>query len=287
MRSIRFGALAIAMLLAFAQPVAAIGPGSSGDHAPLYYLSVGDSLSAGVQPIGDPANMYRTNEGYADQLYATAKTWYPNLNLVKLGCPGETTGTMIEGGICDYDHGSQLDEAVAFLHAHRQFVAFVTIDIGVNDFPCQTDLSCVPAGVASIQANLPTILAALREAAGPEVPIVGATSYDPFLGAWLTGPEGRAFAELTVFAAIVPLNQMLTGIYGAAGMPVADVEGAFSTTDFTTMVPLAPFGDVPLNVVRICQWTWICVPPPLGPNNHANAAGYQAMAQAFATVLMP
>jgi lysophospholipase L1-like esterase len=287
MRSIRLGALAVALLLAFAQPVAAVGPGSSADHAPLYYLSVGDSLAAGQQPIGDPTNMHRTDEGYADQLYAIAKAWYPNLVLVKLGCPGETTGTLINGGICAYDHGSQLDEAVAFLHAHRQFVAFVTIDIGSNDFPCQTGLSCLPPGVASIQANLPTILGALREAAGPGTQIVGATIYDPFLGAWLTGPDGRSFAELTVFGAIVPINQMLTGIYGAAGMPVADVEGAFSTTDFTTMVPLAPFGDVPLNVVRICQWTWICAPAPLGPDNHANAAGYLAIAQAYATVLAP
>ncbi|HEX7950268.1 MAG TPA: hypothetical protein VF494_07950 [Candidatus Limnocylindrales bacterium] len=89
-----------------------------------------------------------------------------------------------------------------------------------------------------------------------------------------------------MFDAIVPVNQMLTGIYAAAGMPVADVEGAFSTTDFTTTVPLPPFGDVPQNVARICQWTWICAPPPLGPNNHANAGGYQAMAQAFAAVLV-
>ena len=103
----------VALLLAFAQPVAAVGPGSSGDHAPVYYLSLGDSLAAGVQPIGDPTDLYRTDEGYADQLYAIATSWYPNLELVKLGCPGETTGTMIDGGICAYDHGSQLDQAVA------------------------------------------------------------------------------------------------------------------------------------------------------------------------------
>jgi lysophospholipase L1-like esterase len=287
MRTLRLGALAIALSLAIAQPVAAVGPGSSGDHAPVYYLSLGDSLAAGQQPIGDPADMYRTNEGYADQLYAIAKSWYPNLQLVKLGCPGETTGTMIDGGICAYDHGSQLDQAVAFLHAHQQFVAFVTIDLGVNDFPCQTGVECLPPGVVTIQANLPSILAALREAAGPSTPIVGATIYDPFLGAWLTGPEGQAFAQLSVFQAIVPLNQLLTGIYGAAGMPVADVEGAFSTTDFTTMVPFPPLGAVPLNVVRICQWTWICAPAPLGPDNHATTAGYGAIAQAFALVLMP
>ncbi len=287
MRFNRLGVLAIALSLAIAQPAAAIGPGSSGDHAPLYYLSLGDSLAAGVQPSGDPADAYRTNEGYADQLYAIARAWYPNLRHVKLGCPGETTQTMIDGGICAYDHGSQLDEAAAFLHAHRQFVAFVTIDIGFNDFPCQNNLECLPPGVATIRQNLPTILGALREAAGPGTPIVGATIYDPFLAYWLTGPAGQALAQLSVSAAIVPINGLLSGIYDAAGMSVADVEGAFSTTDFATTVLLPPFGLVPLNVARICQWTWVCAPAPLGPDNHANAAGYHAIAEAFAAVLQP
>jgi lysophospholipase L1-like esterase len=212
MRLLRLGALALVSTLAFAQPAAAIGPGSSGDHAPLYYLSLGDSLAAGVQPTGDPANLYRTDEGYADQLYAMAREWYPNLRLVKLGCPGETTATMIDGGICAYPHGSQLDEAVAFLHAHAKFVAFVSIDIGSNDFPCQTGLECLPPGAATIALNLPTILAKLHAAAEPGTPIAGATIYDPFLTYWLTGPEGQARAQLSVAAAIVPLNQLLTGI---------------------------------------------------------------------------
>ena len=37
----------------------------------------------------------------------------------------------------------------------------------------------------------------------------------------------------------------------------------------------------PLNVARICQWTWMCAPAPVGPNIHANDAGYAVMAQAF------
>ncbi len=40
-------------------------------------------------------------------------------------------------------------------------------------------------------------------------------------------------------------------------------------------------GDQPVNVVKICMWTWVCTPPPLGPDNHANAAGYGAIAGAF------
>jgi lysophospholipase L1-like esterase len=281
----RFYSVLGALLLSVAVVApATAAPGNSGAHAKKYYVSVGDSLAAGVQPIGDPARQYRTNEGYAEQLLAIARVESPKLTLVKLGCPGETTVTMVEGGICSYDHGSQLDEAVAFIEAHRQFVAFITIDIGANDFAC-ADLSCVPGGVASIQANLPTILAALRGAAGPDIPVVGMTIYNPFLGAWLTGPEGQAFAQFSTFQGIVPINQLLRGIFLAGGASVADVESAFSTTDFTTIVPLPGAGDVPLNVARICMWTWICAPPPLGPDNHANAAGYGVMARAFADPL--
>jgi lysophospholipase L1-like esterase len=272
------------LVFAVAGPALA-GSDSSDGHPRQYYLSLGDSLAAGVQPIGDPDREFRTNEGYADQLYAIARKEVPKLSLVKLGCPGETTASMWNGGICDYPRGSQLQEAVAFLEAHRAFVAFVTIDIGANDFPCTTDLSCVPGGVASVQSNLPVIMAALRAAAGPDVPIVGMELYNPFLAYWFAGPDGQEFARATTFGAVVPLNDMLEGIFAAAGAPTADVEGAFSTTDFETLVPLPGAGDVPLNVASICVWTWVCAPAPYGPDNHANSAGYGVIANAFAAEL--
>jgi lysophospholipase L1-like esterase len=263
--------------------VATAGSGSDAERARLYYLSIGDSLAAGVQPIGDPSDGFRTDQGYAEQLLATARAGSPKLTLAKLGCPGETTATMRTGGVCSYAHGSQLNEAVAFLRSHRQHVAFVTIDLGANDFPCQ-EPACIPAGVASIQANLPDILAELRAAAGPGVPIVGMTIYNPFLANWLTGPDGAALAQLSA-SVMGQLNALLRGIYGAAGSSVADVAGAFSSNDFGTMVEVAGLGTVPLNVARICQWTWVCAPAPLGPDNHANAAGYGVIAGAFASAL--
>lgn len=263
---------------------AAASSDASDDHAKLYYVSVGDSLAAGVQPIGDPDNLYRTAEGYAEQLLEIGRARLAKLSLVKLGCPGETTASMIDGGICSYPHGSQLDEAVSFLHAHRNHVAFVTIDIGANDFPCN-EARCVPDGVASIQANLPGILDDLRNAAGPGVPIVGMTLYNPFLAAWLTGAEGQAYAEYTEAVFMGPIDAMLRGIFQAAGSDVADVEGAFSSTNFTTLVDLPGAGPVPLNVARICTWTWVCAPAPLGPDNHANHDGYAVIARAFADTL--
>ena len=164
---------------------------------------------------------------------------------------------MINGGICSYPHGSQLDEAVAYLESHRQFVAFITIDIGANDFPCQA-AECVPAGVNAIQTNLPMILAALREAAGPNIPIIGMTIYNPFLANWLLGPEGQAVAQFSATHLMGPVNAVLTGIFQAGGADVADIEAAFSSNDFATQVELPGFGTVPLNVARICMWTWVC-----------------------------
>ena len=42
---------------------------------------------------------------------------------------------------------------------------------------------------------------------------------------------------------------------------------------------------VPLNVATICQYTYMCDPAPVGPNIHANPAGYEAIALSFASVL--
>jgi lysophospholipase L1-like esterase len=255
-----------------------------GKVAPIYYLSLGDSLATGVQPIGAADWQFRTDEGYADQLGRIAGRRMPNLQTVKLGYPGESTKTMIEGGLTTYPHGSQLDEAVAFLRSHRQEVAFVTIDIGFNDMPGY-DLESIPAGLASISRNLPDILGTLQEAAGPVTPIVGMTIYDAFLPLWLEGALGREMARMSVWDAIVPINAHFLELYRAAGLRVADVEGAFATTDFETPAELAGVGSVPVNVARACEWTWGGEPPPLGPDLHARIGGYRAIAEAFDRVL--
>ena len=257
-----------------------------GRAQPIYYLSLGDSLSTGVQPIGPEAFQFRTDDGYADQLCAMASSKLPGLRAVKLGYPGESTATMLDGSLCSYPHGNQLAEGVAFLRAHRGEVAFVTIDIGSNDFTTY-DADGMAAGLESIGRNLPRILASLRAAAGPETPIAGMTIYDPLLARWNAGPEGQALARISVSHGVVPINAGLTAIYRASGIEVADVETAFSTTDFDTLVWLQGVGAVPLNVARVHEWTWAAAPPPLGPDPHANAKGYRVIAEAFARVLLP
>jgi lysophospholipase L1-like esterase len=265
--------------------------GSSGTPVH-YYLSLGDSLAAGEQPTLPPGQNFG-NEGYADQLYALEQDRIANLRLVKMGCGGESTASMITAvptimveGIgavpyegrgdhffCNFPHGSQLADAVSFLHAHRGFVSFVTIDIGPNDL---FQLGPVD-GRAQIQQNLPVILSALREAAGPAVPIIGMNFYDAFLVVWFSDPAALG----PEVASSVEFNNMLEQIYEAAGDPVADVESAFSTTVTTPVV------GIPLDVLRICQWTWMCAAAPLGPNIHANSAGYGVIAQAFEKIINP
>lgn len=242
-----------------------------------YYLALGDSLAIGLQPSlhGDVP----TNQGYADDLYKVFRTRIPGLGLSKLGCSGETTTTMLEGGICSYPAGSQLAEAVAFIETHH--ISFITLDIGADDIDhCISisgiDAGCIQNASTTVATNLPKILAALRAAGGP-IPIIAMNYYDPFVAAWALIPSGQALAELTV-QATNGFNELLTGVYGAFSIPVADVARMFQINNFTVI----PFINLPVNVFVSLTWTWIASPAPLGPDVHPNAIGYLAIAEAFA-----
>jgi lysophospholipase L1-like esterase len=238
--------------------------------APEYYLALGDSLAFGFQPNGD------FTHGYVQQLSATL----PRLVLVNLGCPGETSTSFVLGGRCPYPGGaSQLATAVAFLRAHPGRVKLVTIDIGGNDVNhCVTsagiDRACFNQGLLDIAINVSVAVARLRRAA-PYATSVGMTYYDTVLAAWLAGAAGQALARQSLVF-VHQLNSLLSLIFRAARFRVADVAAAFSTDDFT----LTPNG-LPLNVARICQWTWMCVRRDI----HANTTGYGVIAQTFAAVL--
>jgi lysophospholipase L1-like esterase len=250
----------------------------------VFYLSVGDSLAQGFQPIGGPhtnsaAVGYR--QGYADQLFKLARDGgQDQLRLVKLGCGGESTATMIENSRCAYDTGSQLGDAVEFLDAHPGKVAFITINLGANDIfeDCGGNPGCF---IPQIATNLPFILHTLRDHAGPGVPIVGMNYFAPDVVQWFADPAASQAAA----ASAVLFNNFLESLYAGAGVPVADVESAFAVTDFTTVADLKGVGPVPLSVFNACTLTWLCTPPPLGPDVHANNDGYGVIAQAFAAAL--
>jgi lysophospholipase L1-like esterase len=260
-------------------------PAPAKPSAASYYLALGDSLSRGVQPDAAGTSV-RTAEGYPDLVYAQLRRGHPGLKLVQLGCPGETTETMMHGGICHYPGGSQLAAAVTFLRAHRGHVLLITIDIGANDpQDCgdQPDLSGLVACIGKVPgaaANLTAILARLRAAAGPGVRIVGMSYYVPELAQWRNGLLGQAVAWASERLAVA-YNDLLDRAYAQAGAGVANVLGAFDTTDFGNPVLVPGIGSLPRNVARICQWTWECAPRPRGPNQHANLAGYRVIANAF------
>jgi lysophospholipase L1-like esterase len=247
------------------------------DNTPVYYLSLGTSLAAGVQ--ADPADGQSvvTDVSYTTELADIVDDDISKLRHENLGCPGETSTSLIAGGICDYAHGSQLDEAAKFLEQHGEFVGLITIDVGANDvLACvdgtEIDMECMAATVNQLAVNLDYILTTLQSEAEPDVAIVGMNYYNPFLIYWFVDHD-LAYQTAALLAWI---NGTLEYVYAAHGVPVADVAGAFQSDNFT----LLPNG-IPVNVALLCQWTWM----DEWYNIHANDDGYAVMAQSFAGVL--
>jgi lysophospholipase L1-like esterase len=282
MRLVRIACAVAVMATAVA---ACSGPATSSSQPASYYLALGDSLSQGVQPDATGVSV-ETGQGYPDQVYAALHPRYPALRLVKLGCPGETTTTMINGGICRYPGGSQLAAALDFLRAHHGHVLLVTLDIGANDtedcggLASLAAATCLRADIPGTVSHLSTILARLRAAGGPDTRIVGMSYYLPALAEWRNGTPGQAIAWFTERLA-VGYNDLLARVYTTSGARVADVFGAFDTGNFSTRVTMPGLGTLPRNVALICQWTWQCAAPPRGPNQHANQVGYGVIAGAF------
>lgn len=269
--------------------------------APHYYLSLGDSLSQGMQP--DLNGVTRdTNQGYANDLLAIERRHVHNLKLVQLGCGGDTTTSMLTGHgneqaaralHCIRTGGSQEAAAVRFLrqHHHKGEVPLVTVDIGANDVdgcgsvPPSDVAACVTSGLGTINNNLPKIYAGLKKAAPKGTTFAAMTLYDPFLAGYFApaGSTNNTLEPESIALAKV-LNGDLTTNDSHAGFLTADVAGAFDTYDSTSLVSWED-QQIPVNVARLCAWTWACQTPPSGPNIHANKNGYQVIANAFAKVI--
>jgi len=263
-----------------------------------YYLSLGNSLSVGVQPNGAGVTL-PTDDGYADQLFDSIRPAFEaagvnrELRLIKLGCPGETLDDMMNGGSCLYIAGSQLDAAIDFLDDNGGQVHLVTIDIGGNDFrdadciEATVDIDCANTVSAQIATDLATVLTALSAAADPNTTIVGMNYYNPYLSSWLEDAAGQAFAMESAQAVGI-VTDVLGTTYDTAGIPWADVYTAFESDDFVTIVPTslpAPNDQLPISVANICSFTYQCDPDPVGPDIHANTAGYSLIAETIEAVL--
>jgi lysophospholipase L1-like esterase len=260
-----------------------------------YYVSLGTSLSVGVQPNGSGV-LLPTDDGYADQLYRSIRPAFEavgnrELQHIKLGCPGEDIDKMVNGGSCIYVAGSQLDAAVDFLTDEGANVFLVTLDMGANDFrnagcvdETAVDQTCANLVSAQISLDLAPVLTALTDAADPNTTIAGMNYYNPYLTTWLVDLAGQTVAMESALAVSV-LNDFLSTTYLAAGIPMADVALAFASDDFTLVESsLSPPDMIPLNVDNICVLTYMC-DDTRGPDIHANDAGYGVIADAFTNIL--
>jgi len=262
------------------------GIGSTGTVAdaaaaptPSYYIALGASLVTGDGSTG--------GADYVNDLATYAQQGIPGLQVVNLGCGGETTSTMINGGHCTskYSTGSQLGDAEAFLQAHPGQVAFITLDIGADDvLGCASagaiNESCFESGLAKVEQNLPTILGGLR-AAGGSLPIVGIEYYDPFLQYWLDGTSGQEAAQESV-SLVGQLNSALGSAYAQYGVTPANSSTTFDTSNWA-LTGSWDGTTVPANVGIICNWTNMCTSG--GTNVHTNNTGYAELASTFEAVL--
>jgi lysophospholipase L1-like esterase len=274
------------LLMGVSIPVSAVEGGGT-------YLALGDSVAAGTQ-----APQPFTDHGYTDLLARDLADRYGIDGFVNLACPGEDTVEMRTGaGSLCYDGGplppggvSQLQAAVDYLVAHPGEVRLITITIGANDIlACEFDdpdvAACVAAQLGQIAANLPVILGTLRTVA-PGVPIIGMNYYNPQVALWLVDPD-LATAALALTG---PFNGTLEAIYGAFGIPVADVETAFKTLKLE--------GAVPQNVKAACLYTRMCEKdgpeyvlsdfssaPGAQPDIHPSDKGYRKIASTFAELI--
>ncbi len=197
-----------------------------------------------------------------------------------------------------YATGSQLGDAEAFLRAHPGHIAFLTIDIGINNvLGCVTaslgsilfqppgsgiDGTCVQNGMNEVSAELPQILGGLGSAY-PGLSIYGMDYYDGYLAGWLLGGSIQTLAQQSV-TYVVSLNTLLAQIYGASGASMADPAVRFETTNFALTGSYLGM-TVPQNVALICEWTLMCVLQD--SNVHTNDLGYAELADSFEQVIDP
>ena len=248
--------------------------------SPTYYVSLGDSYSVGYQP-GRGAS-----PGYTAVVARSTR-----FTLVNFGCSGATTTSLASSvgcpdvlphtaGVVLYPTTTQESAAEAFLTAHRGHIGLITVSIGGNDVTAcavqANPISCVSTAVTGITKNVTSLAAALRAAAGPDVPIIGLTYPDVILGSYIYPKQPAAasslsLAKLSVVAFKYLINPALTKAYAPASGSLVDVTKATGAyVPLTRTVRYRPYGTIPAAVASVCALTWFCAQG----NIHATTKGY-------------
>jgi len=199
------------------------------DQAPgRAYLALGDSVTFGF--IANAGFEYVNPDnfiGFPNYIGQALK-----LNDTNAACPGETTGSFLSSAAPDLGcqffrsfaplhvsyNSTQLDFALSFLRSHPE-TRLLTISLGASDLflledMCHGDPQCIAAGLPSIEGNLETILADLRDT-GFHGTIVVMNYYS------------LDYTDANGTGITVALNQSIAAAAAQEGAVVADVFTAF------------------------------------------------------------
>jgi lysophospholipase L1-like esterase len=269
------------------------------------YLALGDSLAFGYQAVKvnacaatgctNPDSIFNT--GYVDD-YA-ASFGVSGVNTVNLGCPGETSSTLLNAtnattGCTTYPFAihsnhpgeTQIQAAVDVLRSIGKKVSPITIDIGANDVlgavrGCTDSttgaisLTCVqgaaPAVFATINSNLDSALNTLRQEGGVKHEIIVVGLYNvlyPAIFQQTLIQTGSLAAAAAAGAASDQLAIQLNALQAATAAKYRAV--------FADPFPVFnPQGNPSAEIASICTKTAVC-----GPLHdiHPTDSGYAALA---------
>lgn len=237
------------------------------------YVSIGDSYAAGYQPQSAQTGS-TTQSGFAYEVVAKAAMKGTVFRLVNFGCSGETTTQIVAENGCQpaalgpgapaYPDSPQATAALATIKADPSTVKLVTIVMGGNDvLKCLTTAQpqqCIEQAIPIVQRNVSGLVAAIHQAAGPSVKIVGLTYPDSYLGEYVKGtPDAVDLAARSRLLFSRYLNPALKKSYtdnGAEFVDITALSGAYGPIDQTTTV--APYGVLPVPVAKVCRLTFYC-----------------------------
>jgi len=195
------------------------------------YLALGDSVTFGF--INNAGFEYVNAANFIGfPTYAGGRL---RMDAANASCPGETTASFLSSSGPDNGcrqfrtagaqlhvsySSTQLDFAVAFLKSHPQ-TRLITVGLGADDVlllsaACSGDPTCIQAGLATVAANMETILTDLRATGFTGIIIV--VNY-----------YSTDYTDPIQTGIIAALNQALAAAAGANGAAIADVFAAFQT----------------------------------------------------------
>jgi lysophospholipase L1-like esterase len=270
--------------------------GASERSHPEYDLSLGDSYGAGYQPVAS-ARAGHDTEGFAYRVVGLAKARGYDFTLRNFACDGATTATILQQDGCaltapgpdsmSYPAQPQAVAADRFIAHHPGRIGLITVSIGGNDIlGCASAaifIPCMKNALTSVQDNLHQLLAGLRAASGPEVPIVGLTYPDIYLALYLSkDPDQKKLASISVAGFEQLLNPALATAYAAVGATFVDVTGATGAyIPLTEVRPSGAHSSTPVAVADVCALTYACRLQDVHPTD----PGYALIARLIAATL--